>query len=229
MSSCTIVLRYQMYPNPYNTLLYISTNCAHDDSPPPYIRNSCTCEFSLSQNMDFSLFFTIVARLTFTIEYNVNSNATQGYFFFKGERSSAHLYRENQTLNLYVQSNSSYELYEFSNVSRKFGFAWKGYKVDGSNMIMIRSNGKVEGLEFSGYTFLSPHIDINQGQNLVDSKLEPIFSNSPINYGFILLIVLCIGVLLKTDVPAIKLWEILRNSSNIPETLNDEDPYVTMV
>ena len=180
--------------------------------------------------MDFSLFFTIVAGLSFTIEYNVNSNTTQGYFFFKGERSSAHLSRENRTLSLYVQSNSSYELYEFSNVSSQFSFTWKGYKVNASNMIMIRSNGKVDGLEFSGYTFLSPHIDINQDQqNPVDSKLEPIFSNSPINYGFILLIVLCIGVLLKTDVPAIKLWEILRNSSNIPETLNDEDPCVTMV
>lgn len=178
--------------------------------------------------MDFSLFFSIVASLSFTIKYTVNSNDKQGYFFFKGDNSSAHLYRENRILNLYIQSNSSYELYEFPNVSREFSFTWKDYKIDGKNMIMIRSNGKVVGLEFSGYTFLSPYIDIIHDQK-VDSKLEPIYQNSPINYGFILLIVLCIGVLLKTDVPAIKLWEILHNSTNIPETVDDEDLYVTMV
>ena len=181
--------------------------------------------------MEFNILFVVVASLSFTIEYDIDSNTKQGFFIFTaGEEGSAHLFRENTTINLYLRSNSSFELYQSSTLGKQFNFTWDGFRIDGKQMKMIKSNGQIGKLHFNGYTFLSPHLGVMR-EPVEDPQLETIYQNSETNYGLIVLIVLSIGMLLKTDIIAEKVWKKLIRIADTPETLStdDEDSYVEMV
>ena len=55
--------------------------------------------------MNFNFLFSVVSALSFVVEFPVNSNNTQDYFFFEGNNQTAHLYRENKTLFLHLSGN----------------------------------------------------------------------------------------------------------------------------
>ena len=93
----------------------------------------------------------------------MDSNTKQDFFIFTRDKEAvAHLFRENTTLNLYLGSNSSSELYQCSTLGKQqqFNFTWDGFKIDGKQMEMVKSNGSVGELHFNGYTFFSPFLDI---------------------------------------------------------------------
>ena len=178
--------------------------------------------------MEFNILFVVVASLSFTIEYNINSNTKQDFFIFRGEEATAHLFRENTTINLYLLSNSSFELFQSSTFGKNFNFTWDGFRIDGKQMEMAKSNGQIGELNFNGYTFLSPHLGAMLDP-VEDPQLETIYQNSETNYGLIVLIVLSIGMVLKTDIIAKKVWKKI--VTDTPETLStdDEDSYIERV
>ena len=145
--------------------------------------------------MEFNILFTLVASLSFTVRYNMDSNTKQDFFIFTADNEGlAHLFRENTTINLYLRSNSSFELYQSSTLGKQFNFTGDGFKIDDKKMEMMKSNGQIGELHFNGYTFLSPHLGVML-EPVEDPQLETIYQNSETNYGLMALIVLSIGML----------------------------------
>lgn len=164
-------------------------------------------------------------NLSFTIEFYIDSNAKQDYFIFNGNEAIAHLYRVNDTIKLYLKSNESYEMYEISNPDKLFKFTWNGFKVNGKNMKMMKkSETELEQLNFDSYTFLSPYFDFMS--DIITERIEPTYSIAGVNYGFMILIVLSIGMCLKTDRFAEKLFHRLLQRDT---TKDIDDVYATVV
>ena len=179
--------------------------------------------------MEFNVLFALAASLSFTIRYNRDSNIKQDFFVFQGDEAMCHLFRENNTLNLYLQSNTSFKLYQIPTLGKQFNFTWNGFKVNGKHMEMVKMKGQIAKLHFNAYTFLSPYLGVIP-ERVEQPQLEEVYQNSEINYGLIVLIVLSIGMLLKTDIVAEKVWKIFTRNENTLETLTtDEDSYVEMI
>ena len=148
--------------------------------------------------MDFILLFTLAVNLSFTIKYAINSEETQDYFVFSGPSdATAHLFRKNSTVILFLQSNNDTEVYKFSNITNEFEFTWNGYQVNGRTMNKVTSKGRVLYLYFDSYAFLSPCLEVIP--NTVSERTELAYHIPGINYGLIVLIVFCAGLVFKTD------------------------------
>ena len=175
--------------------------------------------------MDFNLLFTLVASLSFSIKFNIDTNNKQDFFIFNGENTTAHLFRENETLNLFLQTNSSFKLYQISNITTKFVFSWDEFMVDERQMEIVRSHGQLDELQFNGYTFLSPWLDVPYCQ-MVEDHQDLVYRESEIKYGLIALIALAMGLLLKSDAVAIHVWEKIK--VKLYQDVEEEDLYVEM-
>lgn len=151
-------------------------------------------------NMDFILLFTLTTNLSFTIRYAINSEARQDYFVFNGiEDSLAHLFREDNILNLYIRSDNSSKLYQLSTIGDEFEFCWNEFEINGEAMEIVKYDGLIGYLSFNEFIFTSPYIEIIQSK-VEDKMSKPVYNLDGINYAYILLIVFCAGLLLKTDV-----------------------------
>ena len=62
--------------------------------------------------MNFTILFHIIGRLNFHVIFESNVYYTQDFFIFEGGNSSAHLYRDNKTVYLYLYHNRDFELYQ---------------------------------------------------------------------------------------------------------------------
>lgn len=126
-------------------------------------------------------------------------------------------------MKLFLQTNSSFILYEISNITSKFEFSWEEFKVDGKQMDVVRSRGQLKKLIFNAYTFISPWLDDTLGQ--VDEQYrESMFHKSEIEYGLIALIALAAGLLFKSEAVAFHVWKKIKlalYSSPVDEELND--------
>ena len=108
-------------------------------------------------------------------------------------------------------------------------------------MQVTSSNGNISDLDFNGYTFLSPSVDVNQflsssvdpNQRLESDDMEPLcdfFSKT--SYGLVALIVLGVGLFLRLDSVAPKFWQVFTKlcMQTMMQTLpQEEDPYTTAV
>ena len=159
--------------------------------------------------MDFNLLFRLVATLSFSIKFNIDTNNKQDFFIFNGENTTAHLFRENETLNLFIRTNSSFKRYEISNITTKFEFSWNEFKVDGRKMEIVKSHGQLDELQFNGYTFLSPWLGDPYCQ-VVEPPPNLVYRESEIKYGLLALIALAIGLILKSDAVALHIWEKIK-------------------
>lgn len=175
--------------------------------------------------------YNLLASLSFIITFDVDSNAKQDYFVFHGDNSTAYLFRTDNVLKFKITTNYGFRHYETTEITTQFTFTWDGFKVNDRAMQIIRSNGNISDLNFNGYTFLSPSPDINQTLECYQEQHLSVF-NSKTNYGLLALIILGIGLLLRSDTLAIKFWEVSMKSflQNEAESLaEEEDPYTTMV
>lgn len=181
--------------------------------------------------MSLNFLYNLLASLVIIITFDVDSNEKQDYFVFHGDNSTAYLFRTDNVLQLSITTNYGFRHYETTEITTQFTFTWDGFKINGRAMQIIRSNGNISDLDFTGYTFLSPSIDIDQ--RLECNEEQPLrLLCSKTNYGLLALIVLGIGVLLKSHSIASKFWEVLAKScvQNVTESLSqEEDPYITMV
>ena len=83
----------------------------------------------------------------------------QDLFFFQGRNSSAYLYRNNNTVSLYLSNNRSFEIYQ-TDILNQLDFSWRGYKVNGTDMKRIKSSGSTDMSDLNEFTFLSPILDL---------------------------------------------------------------------
>lgn len=178
--------------------------------------------------MDFNLLFSLSAALSFTILYCPDSDEKQDFFIFNGGDSIVHLFRNNDTLKFYLQSGNTHQLYQTENITDCFRFTWEGFEVNRQRLELVKSNGQLGQLQFDSYTFLSPHLDLIRTP--VIEQTEPIYNLfSNVNYWYLMLIVLFVGLILKTDKLMPKLLEgILQNLRQSTAQQEDESIYVEM-
>ena len=162
--------------------------------------------------MNINFVYTLVTSLAFTVVFDVNDNQKQNYFIFDGEEATAHLFRENRTLTLYLSHRDNYAIYQTSNINSSITFSWEGYLLNGMIMNKTNHNGSLGSLVFDGFTFLSPHIDILETCVISESCPESLFQYEGTRYGLVTLIVLGIGLLLKFDTISPKLRALIRDS-----------------
>ena len=141
--------------------------------------------------MNFHFLFSLLSVHSFVVEFPVHVGDKQDYFFFEGENQTAHLYRNNYTLGLYLSHGSNYSLYNAEINQNNFIFSWFEFSVDGVKMTLSDKVGSVDDLQFENFTFLSPITDVisNEGE------AECVYQLNSVNYWYILLIVLLVGAL----------------------------------
>ena len=159
--------------------------------------------------MNINFLYSVIVSLCFTVKFDVNYNSTQDYFIFGGDDTTAHLRRYNQTINLFLRSNTSYRHFEMTNVTNQFVFAWQGYTINNEKMKMVRSEGDLNLLGFNSFTFISPTLNFVEEEEdvAVATYGGPLIRSQDINYGIFILIVFGVGLLLKFDIIAPKVFE----------------------
>ena len=139
--------------------------------------------------MEFNIFFALVSALSFSIRFDIDSNKKQDYLIFQSDADTVHLFRENNTLVLYMRQNQSYNIYNYYNITDDFSFTWDGYKINEEKMVLLKSLGDIGTMYFDSYTFLSPITDFYE-----PTSIKPVYNHNGINYGYITMIV--VGVVL---------------------------------
>ena len=181
--------------------------------------------------MSLNFLYNLLTSLAIIITFDVDSNEKQDYFVFHGDNTTAYLFRVNDVLKLSITTNYGFRHYEIIDITAQFTFTWDGFKINDRAMQIKRSSGNISDLNFDGYTFLSPSKDVNQ--ELECNQEQPLSVRcSKTNYGLLALIILGIGVLLRSDSVASKFWKVLAKSymQNVTESIyQEEDQYVTMV
>ena len=100
-----------------------------------------------------------VSALAFVLEFPVDSNVKQDYFYFEGRNESAYLSRINDTVTLYIEREGNFSYYTTETNQSSFIFSWSGFKMNGIPMSLNKSEGTVYSFSYTSYLFLSPIID----------------------------------------------------------------------
>lgn len=166
--------------------------------------------------MNFTLLFAVVGNLNFIVKFLINADDKQDFFLFDGVKSSAYLYRNSQTVFLYLSKERNLEIYK-ADILNRLEFSWLGFKVNGTEMEKIKSTGEFD-VEFNAFTFISPILntqsDISKEIPLANSKEEKIFNFKNlenINYGYIVGIVLIVAIVFDSKA---KVFQIIRRLFN---------------
>ena len=160
--------------------------------------------------MNLNFIYSAVVTLNFVVKFHVSLHETQNYFLLSGPNSTAHLYRENQTLWLDLSAGREHTMMYSQISGATFTFDWSGKTVDKQLM----SNFSNIELWFDAYTFLSPILEMQHPPTPVES----IFQCGNINYKLMALLIFSIGLALKFDLLIPTLLKLL----------GKEDIYVNM-
>ena len=165
--------------------------------------------------MNFTVLFQIIGSLNFQVRFSLNSYNTQDFFIFQGEYSSAHLYRNNETLSLYLRDDSDFELYQ-TNILTELEFSWRGFKVNGTDMLKIKSTGSTDMDDLNEFTFLSPVLDlqadilmedcsVNVNETITESEVMQSLNFRNVNYGYIagVILIIVMALELRMKIPII--------------------------
>ena len=131
----------------------------------------------------------------------------QDFFIFQGENSSAHLYGNNGTVSLYLRDNKGFQLYQ-SSILNKLEFSWRGFKVNGTALEMVKSFGSTNMDDLNEFTFISPVLDLkpdilmetcalNTDETISKGKYISSLSLKNVNYGYIAAIILIFAIALE--------------------------------
>ena len=187
--------------------------------------------------MNFTILFHVIGTLNFHIQFSLHSNYMQDFFIFQGGNSTAHLYRNNGTVSLYMRDDNGFQLFQ-ANILNKLEFSWRGFKINGTDMKMIKSTGSTDMNDLNEFTFLSPVLDLqpdilmescalNTDEMISESKFISSLNFKNINYGYIAAIILifAIALELKMKIPLI----INRLIGTEVDQELEESEYVSMV
>ena len=174
--------------------------------------------------MNINFLYTVLTGLCFTVKFDFDGNSKQHYLIFTGPNTSAHLFRENSTLTLVLQSNFSFHRYQSLNITNPFTFTWEGFRVNGKAMNLIKSTKNIPNFQFNGYTFVSPYLEVLSDSDNVEYIVpESIFQCQDINYGIFLAIALAVGLIMRSDNI---LGRTLKICSKVLKSEIDESVYV---
>ena len=155
--------------------------------------------------MNFTILFHIIGNLNFHVQFSLDSNYMQDFFIFQGGNSTAHLYRNNETVSLYLRDEKGFELYQ-TNILNKLEFSWRGFQINGTDMKLIKSTGNTSMDYLNEFTFISPIIDLQPGimlevSNFNNNESESRFispqNSKDVNYGYIAAIILIFAIALE--------------------------------
>ena len=165
--------------------------------------------------MNFTILFHLIGNLNFHVQFSLHSHNTQDFFIFQGENSSAHLYRENETVSLYLREEKDFEVYQM-HILNELNFSWIGFKVNGVDMKKIKSTGvtNMEGL--NEFTFLSVVVDLqadalmnlcspNVSETITEGEFMQSLNFKNVNYGYIagIMLLIVVALELKIKIPLI--------------------------
>ena len=187
---------------------------------------------SKSIAMNFNLLFAVVSSLFFSIEFGIDVNDRQDYFFFEGDNQTAHLARVNKTITLQLYLDEKLCVYKTNVSGDSFIFTWQGFLVNGEAMQQSYHNSENFDIHFENFTFISPII--GSYYNEVGLKPVPVYSvKNSFNYWYIVLIVFIFGVLFESKSQGMHLFRKLFLSRNLPanehERLSIQDIRITDV
>lgn len=165
--------------------------------------------------MNFTILLHIIGSLKFNLTFELTSNHNQDFFIFDGLNSSAHLYRDNETIYLYLYNNNEFELYQ-TTILNKIQFSWVDFKVNGTAMKKVKSTKTTDMNDLEQFTFLSPLLDFqpyivmdpslsNINQTVKENEIMHSLKLKEINYGYIagIILIFAIALELKIKIPLI--------------------------
>ena len=174
--------------------------------------------------MKFTILFHLIGGLNFHVQFSLHSHSTQDFFIFQGENSSAHLYRENRTVSLYLREDKDFEVYQM-HILNELKFSWREFKVNGIDMKKIKSTGvtNMEGL--NGFMFLSPVVDLqadalmnlcshNVSETITEGEVMQSLNFKNVNYGYIAGAILIIVMALELKIKILLIIEKLFGKRN---------------
>ncbi len=163
--------------------------------------------------MEFNLLFGLVSALSFQIQFIVNHDETQNYFYFSGENETAHLFRENNTVTLYLAKDLNFTIYE-ADILSTLSFTWEDFKINGIAMTLVRENGNVDNSRYNTFTFLSPMIH----EPILDCSTQHFINFKSINYGYLIAIVSIVAVIFDLKPVVVKRIQEILLKQNIYES-----------
>ena len=186
--------------------------------------------------MNFTILFHIIGTLNFHVQFSLHSDYTQDFFIFQGVNSYAYLYRNNGTVSLYMRDDKSFQLFQ-ANISNELEFSWRGFKINGTEMKLIKSTGSTNMDDLNEFTFLSPVLDLqpdilmetcalNSNEISSESKSISSLNLKNVNYGYIAAIILMFAIALELKIKIPLLINRLIQKDNDPGF--EESDYVSM-
>ena len=176
--------------------------------------------------MNFTILFHIIGTLNFHVQFSLHSDYTQDFFIFQGVNSYAYLYRNNGTVSLYMRDDKSFQLFQ-ANISNELEFSWRGFKINGTEMKLIKSTGSTNMDDLNEFTFLSPVLDLqpdilmetcalNSNEISSESKSISSLNLKNVNYGYIAAIILMFAIALELKIKIPLLINRLIQKDNDP-------------
>ena len=146
--------------------------------------------------MNISLIFTSLSLLSFEIKFQFDNVDHQDLFIFSGDNTSAHLFRSNDSVILYLRNSKSFEIYESTHLS-PITFEWKDYMINGEQMVLSRSQGSIIKDNYQDFVFISPIFEFDENGSIAEPILN--FKFEDLNYGYLLIIVFGVGIALHPN------------------------------
>ena len=159
--------------------------------------------------MNLNFVFSVVVNLSFVARFNVTTDEYQDYFIFNGNDTAAHLSRSKTTVSLVLLSGDDYQLFKTFNVASNFSFKWNDFTIDAQKMNCVNSSGRIDQLQFDNYSFLSPYLELEKDELEFCSCEQNVFGGKDINYGLIALVMFGVGLGLRSDDMAKRMWNQL--------------------
>jgi len=174
--------------------------------------------------MNFQIVFHFISTLTFVFKFSVNPNSQQDYFYFEGTNQSAHLSRSQEIITLFLNQGENFSVYRGEINQSTFTFSWIGFKIDGKPMNITKSEGDTSEINYNSLLFMSPILD--EIEECSTNCPEQILQYNSVNYWYIVLIVLAIGISLNLKEEAVnsftKILHATNRFSKVPEPVSTD-------
>ena len=136
-----------------------------------------------------------------------------------------------------MRDDNGFQLFQ-ADILNKLEFSWGGFKINGTEMKMIKSTGSTDMNNLNEFTFLSPVLDLqpdilmenctlNTTETINESKFISSVNPKNVNYGYIAAIILIFAVALELKMKIPLLFNMLIGTEVAQEL--EESEYVSMV
>ena len=158
--------------------------------------------------MNFYIVFNTLSTLTFVFEFAVNLENKEDFFYLEGQNQSALLSRTNDTIYLSIQHGENFTLYSDTINQSTFEFSWRGFRINKKPMLIEKTEGEILTFNYNSFLVLSPIL--NQFEECIVTEPEHFISYESINYWYIVLIALAVGITIDSKEKSLKLFDTLR-------------------